>query len=109
MWQAYSALVFGVQVGLDIRAHVGPSQPHHILIPALVLGHIVHHAVYPVEEVVGWGVLPIEDLGSLVFGSLAEVILVQDGGGSGGPHREFIRGGVSISYYPQDHTEQPGV
>ncbi len=29
-----------------------------------MLGTVVHHTVYPVEEVAGWGVFPIEGLGS---------------------------------------------
>ena len=79
------ALVLGVQIGLDIWSHVGPGQPDHILVPTLVLVAVVHHTVHPVEEVIGWGVFPVEGLGSLVLGSRTMVVLIRDGRGSGGP------------------------
>ncbi len=67
------ALVLGIQIGLHVWTHVGPGQTNHILVPTLVLDTVVHHAVHPVEEVVGWEVFPIEGLGLLVFGLLVLV------------------------------------
>ncbi len=57
-------------------------QVNHVLRSALVLGTVVHHAVHPVEEVVGQGVLSVEDSGSLILGSGSVVIFFQDGGGT---------------------------
>ena len=51
-----------------------------------MLGTVVQHAVHvhPVEEVVDWGVLPVEHLGSLILGLGLVVILLRDGVGTGG-------------------------
>ncbi len=48
-----------------VGTHVGPGQPDQVLGPTIVLGTVVHHAVHSVEEVVGWGVNPVEGLGSI--------------------------------------------
>ncbi len=78
LWEG--APVLGIQVGLDIWSHVlvGLSQPDHVLRSTLVLGTVVHHAVYPVEEVGGWEVFPVEGLGSLMLGLGSVIILLWD-------------------------------